>query len=371
MGKVIAIFDHIGSKAGMDQYNYGLSFGLIKHCKILLFTVNESKVLQSEKLSAYRYFGDLWLKKSKLLKLFTLIKGYVRGVVTANNHKVEVVHFHLFHFDILTYLILRIIKHFYKGKIIATIHDVNSFSSNDKVYLKKLILKEIQAFIVHNNFCHNELSAICSNKNISVIPHGNFLQQITPIPYNSSDTLNLLFFGQIKQVKGLDILLKAFNEACLVNRKISLTIAGNLWHESKDKYEKLIWENKSKISYSFEFIPDDCVQEYFEAADVVVLPYRKIYQSGVFLKALSYGRAVIVSDLQPFKEFIIDRYNGFLFNSEDHMHLSEVILYIADNLNILPTISQNAFEKLQKDFDWSDIGDATFNFYKSVVVSKN
>ena len=101
------------------------------------------------------------------------------------------------------------------------------------------------------------------------------------------------------------------------------------------------------------------------------LPYRKIYQSGVFLKALSYGRAVIVSDLQPFKEFIIDRYNGFLFNSEDHMHLSEVILYIADNLNILPTISQNAFEKLQKDFDWSDIWDATYNFYKSVVVSKN
>ena len=65
--------------------------------------------------------------------------------------------------------------------------------------------------------------------------------------------------------------------------------------------------------------------ELFQMADAIVLPYRKVFQSGVMLMGMSYGKAVIASDLLPNKEIINDGVNGYLFKSNDEASLSSVI----------------------------------------------
>ena len=73
------------------------------------------------------------------------------------------------------------------------------------------------------------------------------------------------------------------------------------------------------------FISHSDVSYYYSAADIVILPYRKIYQSGVLMMSLSYKKPVVVSDLPSFKEIIDDNRTGYVFESENSLDLSRVI----------------------------------------------
>ena len=90
---------------------------------------------------------------------------------------------------------------------------------------------------------------------------------------------NLLFFGLIREYKGLDILLEAFSQ---LDDSYQLIIAGEPYG-SFDKYLELIESShlKENISVNTNYIPDNLVNQYFSAADVCVLPYRSATQSGI------------------------------------------------------------------------------------------
>ena len=80
-----------------------------------------------------------------------------------------------------------------------------------------------------------------------------------------------------------------------------------------------------------KFIPHADVEHYYCAADLVVLPYKKIYQSGVLVMTLSYGKPALVSDLPPLKEVVTDMQTAFLFESENSISLAEklnLILFV-------------------------------------------
>ena len=64
---------------------------------------------------------------------------------------------------------------------------------------------------------------------------------------------------------------------------------------------------------------------YYASSDIVVLPYRRIYQSGVLMMSLCYKKPVIVSDLPSFKEIIVDQENGVFFSSDDSVSLAHAV----------------------------------------------
>ena len=78
-----------------------------------------------------------------------------------------------------------------------------------------------------------------------------------------------------------------------------------------------------RIVRHIRFIPDEDVGDYYAAADLVVLPYRKIYQSAVLLMALSHGRAVLVSDLPGMTDIVEHGRNGWVFREGDVADLEE------------------------------------------------
>ena len=92
-------------------------------------------------------------------------------------------------------------------------------------------------------------------------------------------------------------------------------------------YQKMIDEynlNKFCILHT-RFIKEEDVKYYYAAADLVVLPYTKIYQSGVLLMSLSYNKPTIVSDLLPLIDIITHNETGFVFKNNDDVALSEKI----------------------------------------------
>ena len=115
------------------------------------------------------------------------------------------------------------------------------------------------------------------------------------------------------------------------------------------------------------YVPDDQVWNYFNEAKLVVLPYKKIYQSGVLLMVLSFGRAVLASNLPAFTEIVQSGENGFLFQAGDPHALANMIAHIMSNPFLLQTVEENGYHTVKKNFDWSEIGAATKKIYSEML----
>jgi D-inositol-3-phosphate glycosyltransferase len=360
----IAIIDHVGKKAGMDYYTDSLAKGFVQnHTKVTIFSnfigLNQDNV-------SYKDYFDGHTKDNNIIKLFKFIIATFKASYEAKTQSSDLVILHLFSASFLTLLLITIPKIF--GLKVAIIsHDVSSFLDNDNSFIQNLIYNKLSNYIiVHNKFSFDELLnniKIKEVKKVHIIKHGGYLDYIN-MDYKKDklrDELNLeinkkyiLFFGQIKDVKGLDILLKALTT---VDKDINLIIAGKPWQSDFSKYDKLIKEYnlENRIVKMIRFIEDSEREKLFFASDVNVLPYKIIYQSGVLLMAMSHKLPVIASDLQPNKEIIQNMENGLLFRTENSDDLSKQINLFFSNIELQNKLSINAFKTISNDYDWNKI----------------
>src|ERR1700741_754476 len=82
---------------------------------------------------------------------------------------------------------------------------------------------------------------------------------------------------------------------------------------------------KGQVLLKADFIPDGETEVYFKAADVLVLPYRHIYQSGVLFLGHSFGLPVLAADVGSLKDEIVEGETGFVFRREDPVDLTRAI----------------------------------------------
>ncbi len=115
----------------------------------------------------------------------------------------------------------------------------------------------------------------------------------------------LLFFGFIRDYKGLDWLLEAFGDEKLRQFPVKLIIAGE-FYTSSEKYLQIINNNKlsDHVILRTDFIADHEVAYYFGAADMVVQPYKSATQSGVTQIAFHYNKPMLVTDVGGLAEII-------------------------------------------------------------------
>jgi glycosyltransferase involved in cell wall biosynthesis len=130
---------------------------------------------------------------------------------------------------------------------------------------------------------------------VRVIPHGAFdhLARLPdrPPPFRTDKPVVLLF-GLLRPYKGLDVLLEAW-------RGIE---DAELWIVGRPFGVELPDPPPPGVRVVPRFVPDADIPAYFRRADVVVLPYREIDQSGVLFTALAFGKALVLSDVGGFPE---------------------------------------------------------------------
>jgi glycosyltransferase involved in cell wall biosynthesis len=216
---------------------------------------------------------------------------------------------------------------------------------------------------------------------IRIVPHGNFnhyvpdklLTKVEARKYfelNSNEKV-LLFFGFIKEYKGLDILLEAAAIASKTVGNLTLIIAGAMQSEKlAGRYNKIISElpKEVRVIYHSEFIPREKVAVYFLASDVLILPYRIISHSGVLHLAYSFGRAIIGTRVGDFEEFIEDGKSGFVTNSNDSVGVAEAIVRFysnPDNINKMCSYARNLNDT---KFSWTNIGLSLKEIYQQLKV---
>ncbi len=368
----VALIEPVGGHGGMDLYDYGLAAALAKlKVKVHYFTCEETELRNIPGVESQRTFTKVWSTKNKFLRLFYFLRAYLRAIRLAKKASCTIAHLQFFELSVLNLLVLCCFR-LRRMKVVLTLHDIESFHLKSNRFIEKQSLKMVAELIVHNEICKNLLQKkLNSEREIHVIPHGNYLDFLPVLPDKgtSNEPFELLFFGQIKEVKGLDLLLKAMADLVSSHVNAHLTIAGKVWKTDLDFYTNLISDLglTTRISTHFHYIPNDEVASFFQKTDLVILPYRKIYQSGVLLLSMSYGKPVLCSDLDAFKEIIIDNENGFLFEQGNPKDLANKIRWIAQHRQSLSEIKQNADRTIREDFAWDTIARRTLNVYQRLA----
>lgn len=232
----------------------------------------------------------------------------------------------------------------HKPKIIIEFHEVvDPFEESIlpiRLYSKimgKLLRKNLDAYITHSQ-SDKELVAkrySISPEKIHVIPHGLYdqygeLLDIKEARRNLSikDDFVILSFGLIRRYKGTPYLISAFEQLpSEILEKSRLLIVGEIWEDRKELLDQIKASPfHDKITLVDEYVPDEKINLYFSAADVVVLPYLRASQSGIAHIAMSFGKPVVVSEVGGLKESMANYKGTFFVPPADVDSIRKVIL---------------------------------------------
>ncbi len=198
-------------------------------------------------------------------------------------------------------------------------------SANWKTSLTKWVLSQGSFFIVHTKEDASNLKKLISNAKIIIHPHPIYEQFPAPKGVLARRArLELLFFGFVRPYKGLDILIEAMH--LLKEEDIFLTIAGEWWKKNENLLKRLNdKEIKTKLEVVDRYVSEEEIAEYFDRADVVILPYRSATGSAIIPLAYHYGKPVIASKVGGLPDVVEDGISGRLVNPEDPEALAEAI----------------------------------------------
>jgi len=163
----------------------------------------------------------------------------------------------------------------------------------------------------------------------------------------------ILFFGFIRDYKGLDLLLKSFAKLSIKNKSIKLIVAGEFYTDSKPYFDLIkINQLDEFVIMHNNFIPDEKVADYFCASDIVVQPYKNATQSGVTQIAYHFNKPMIVTDVGGLAEIIPDGKVGYVVKP-DSEKLAEVIFKFFD-LNKEKEFMEAASVEKEK-YSWTNL----------------
>jgi D-inositol-3-phosphate glycosyltransferase len=285
-------------------------------------------------------------------------------------------------------------------KIVITAHNVNlacnlfslrssrskrvPFGWNDSL-LNRLTLR-VQYLLAHHIFVHTEemkhelMRRFGVRESIvSVIPFGinNRVPNTGLTPSQAKQRLGvrddertILFFGNIRPYKGLEYLVGAFLQLAATHREYRLIIAGRTikWTEKYwDQIQATINRHASRgqVIQRIQFIPDEEIELYFKAADVLVLPYTQIYQSGVLFLAYSFGLPVIASDVGSFHHDIIQGKTGYICLPSNAADLANTIetYFESDLFKALDRRRLEIRDYAKARHSWDLVGEMTRDLY--------
>jgi len=226
------------------------------------------------------------------------------------------------------------IKKSSNAKMMAVCHNIIPHEKRigDKV-LSKYFLKKMDYFIPLSDQVKKDLFLFVKNPLYKLLPlpvfslFGDSVDKDEAKKFlKLSDKNILLFFGFIRDYKGLDVLIEAF---ALVRKELDvrLIIAGE-FYEPEEKYIKLIEKHKleDSITLKKDFISTTDVKHYFSASDAVVLPYKSATQSGIVQVAVNFCKPVIATNVGGIGEVIEDGKTGFVVEKENPEKLANAII---------------------------------------------
>lgn len=274
-------------------------------------------------------------------------------------------------------------------RVVLTLHNVNAGRRDSSDSSLNRISLRAQYRLADHTFVHTEKMKSelleefgVQGSRVTVIPFGinNSVPNTNLTPIEAKRRLGIsdaektiLFFGNIAPYKGLEYLVEAFQRLVAGHDDYRLIVAGR--PKNCEEYwaglRQVIGGSmlRGRVLLREDYIPDNETEVYFKAADVLALPYRHIYQSGVLFLGYSFGLPVVAADVGSLKDDIVEGRNGFVFKPEDPIDLARAIeQYFASNLYAdLDARRQEIKDYAKERHSWDVVGRMTMSVYAGLL----
>lgn len=324
-------------------------------------------------------------KKKKLLKVLSYISSNLKNTRDIIMKKPDIIHYQWFRLPQLDYFLIKLIRKINKSiKIVFTAHNILPHDTGERYYkIYSKIYAEVDAIIVHTKKTREDISEdfTINIDKIHVIPHGISKLKIEQDVYRKNieilkskhriqSELVFGFLGNISNYKGIDLILEVWKESELLrkNDQIRLLVAGKPSNFNPNLLKDAV--NKcGNISVDDRLLSNEEFQAYLTLSDVLILPYKKISQSGVLLSAIYEGKPVVASNIDGLNDPFQYRDMGWLFESENKPSLRSIIENIVLHPHLVTNKKEdiNMWNDLRKVYSWKDIGDKTTELYNKLI----
>jgi len=337
--------------------------------------------------------GNQDTKVGFLTKALRVLAYYRRLIVYALFAKPPI--FHILwnnKFETFDRIVLTLYYKVLGKKIVLTVHNVNAAKrdGSDSAWNRFTLRFQYQQadhIFVHTDKMKGELVTEFQvrESSVTVIPFGinNAAPHTSLTPAQARERLGLapdhkaiLFFGNIAPYKGLEFLVDAFQDRSAHHADYRLLIIGTPKLGSEEYWQmlrgKLTNLDPDRTLQRLEFVPDADTELYFKAADVLVLPYTEIFQSGVLVLGYSFGLPAIVADVGSMRDDVVDGRTGFVFKPRDSVDLARSLdrFFSSDLFAELPRRRDEIIEYARQRYSWDTVGDLTNAVYSAQLGSK-
>jgi glycosyltransferase involved in cell wall biosynthesis len=377
----VAVIEPVGGHGGMHFYDLALCRSIVKaRADATLFTCDETPVTGTEGFPVRLPYRGIYGRSLAWVRGLRYLLGSLRALPGARLSGHRVAHFHFFHVGLLEWFNVMLARAV-GLRVVITAHDVDGFNQgSSKPWFTRSAYGLASRVIAHSQVARRELVerlGVPEDK-LDVILHGNYVDKVPRSVTREMararfgfgpDQRVLLFFGHIKDVKGLDVLLRAFALARASDPSLHLLIAGRVWKSDFSRYEELIERHglAPHCTLHIRYIEDAEAPYFYLCADLVVLPYLRIYQSGVVLEAMSHGSPVLVSDIPGMLEVIEHGRTGFVFKSGDPQHLAQRIAEAFAVPGQRAQVARAGLNAVKERNDWSRLGEQSVACYRRAL----
>jgi glycosyltransferase involved in cell wall biosynthesis len=252
--------------------------------------------------------------------------------------------------------------------LVLTAHDVLPREPrHGQLAAQRRLYERVDAVIVHSEHGRDRLvdGLGVPFEKVHVIPHGAF-HHLTDVPGERPLPSELaavrkpvvLFFGLLRPYKGIDVLLEAWRE-----------IAGaELWIVGMPRMDvtRLRQTAGPSVRWISRFVPDEEVASYFRRADLVVLPYRDIDQSGVLATALAFGSPLLLTAVGGFPE-VAAHGAAVLVEPDDPAALAAELQRLIDEPRFRERLAAGARLAVDRCYDWDVIARRHVELYERLA----
>jgi len=378
-------------RGGLLHYAYNLAAALAERGhETTLFTSAsfelEGNEKPSERLRVVRAVGRLAGRLEG--RMPRLVRGLVLKAEAifdaaalafrARRLRPDVIHFHSTNASALLYLLcLRI-----TGRpVVVTAHVV---TPHEPMRFEKRIFGAVHRLselsIAHSEFDRQRLIdelGVAEDRAV-VIPHGEygfFERDAKPASRDEArEWLGLrpgdevaLFFGYIREYKGLDLMLDAWPQVVRERPGARMVAAGDPVQLPPERLEELRRQaDRMGVVSRFEYIPFEDVQRYFAAADVLVMPYRHISQSGVLFLALSLGVPVVATRVGGLAELLEDGRSAVLVEPESVEDLARGLIRVLGAPPLRERLAEEG-RRIAYEHSWESISGRTEGVFERLI----
>jgi glycosyltransferase involved in cell wall biosynthesis len=223
--------------------------------------------------------------------------------------------------------------------------------------LLRLFYRRLDALFVHGERSRAEFEQTWHPRRLVVIPHGD--ERLFGDPPPAAQEQRLLFFGDWRKVKGLPILMEAFDELVTTSPEARITIAGTPCSDDLDPDQIRSWAagHGEHVTVVDRYVPVEDVAELFGSARAVVTPYLVAYQSGVVHLAMTMARAVVASDVGDLPSVVIDGETGITVNAGDPHALAGALARVLEDPELAERLGREGHRRLLAGSSWDKVAE--------------